>query len=82
MVAVMLDREQLRTFAERGFVVVPQVVPQELLATASRTIDELLGREPPPRDVRGPHFYLLEAATPRHCWRYSRGARRSRWPSR
>jgi hypothetical protein len=63
MVAVMLDREQVRAFAERGFVVVPQVVPQELLATASRTIDELLGREPPPRDVRGAHFYFLEAAT-------------------
>jgi hypothetical protein len=41
MVAAMLDREQLRAFAQRGFVVVPQVVPQELLATASRTIDEL-----------------------------------------
>jgi hypothetical protein len=63
MVAVMLDREQVRAFAERGFVVVPQVVPQELLATASRTIDELLGREPPPREVRGPHFHFLQAAT-------------------
>ena len=38
----MLDHEQLRAFAQRGFVVVPQVVPQELLATASRTIDVLL----------------------------------------
>jgi hypothetical protein len=61
MVAVMLDREQVRTFARRGFVVVPQVVPQELLAQASRAIDELLGREPPPRQVRGHHFYFLPA---------------------
>jgi hypothetical protein len=61
--AVMLDREQLQAFAERGFVVVPQVVPQELLAQASRTIDELLSRDPPAREVRGPHFYFLQAST-------------------
>jgi hypothetical protein len=63
MVAVMLDTEQLRAFAERGFVVVPQVVPQALVGTASRAIDELLGREPPPSEVRGPHFSFLPAAT-------------------
>jgi hypothetical protein len=56
--AVMLDREQLQAFAERGFVVVPQVVPQELLAQASRTIDELLSRDPPAREVRGPALLL------------------------
>jgi hypothetical protein len=69
MVAVMLDREQVRTFARRGFVVVPQVIPQELLAQASRAIDELLAREPPPREVRGHHFYFLPATRARHCER-------------
>ena len=63
------DREQVRTFARRGFVVVPQVVPQELLAQASRAIDELLGREPPPRQVRGHHFYSSRPPGPRHCER-------------
>lgn len=57
----MLDREQLREFAERGFVVAPQAVPQEPLARASRAIDALMEREPPGADVRGNHFYWPKA---------------------
>jgi hypothetical protein len=53
----VLDREQLQEFAERGFVVVPQAVPQDLVARASHTIDVLMEREPPGADVRGNHFY-------------------------
>jgi hypothetical protein len=60
-VACVLDREQLREFAERGFVVAPQAVPQEPLARASRAIDALMEREPPGADVRGNHFYWPKA---------------------
>lgn len=58
----MLDRTQLEEFAERGFVVVRQVVPPEPVAAATRTIDALLTRRPPGDDVRGNHFYWPRAA--------------------
>ncbi|MFD2467749.1 phytanoyl-CoA dioxygenase family protein [Amycolatopsis silviterrae] len=57
----MLDRTQMREFAERGFVVIPQAVPEHLVASAAETIDELTTREPPPDAVRGPHFYFPAA---------------------
>ncbi len=59
----MLDQEQLHEFAARGFVVVPQVIPSDLVAAASRTINALIERDPPGADVRGNHFYFLEAVT-------------------
>ncbi len=59
--AFKLDREQLREFAERGFVVIPQAIPEDLVAAASRTIDAMVAREPPGAEARGPHFYFPEA---------------------
>ncbi len=53
--------EHLQEFAERGFVVIPQAVPQYLIAAGSRTIDALMERKPPSADVRGNHFYWPEA---------------------
>ncbi|WP_405159528.1 phytanoyl-CoA dioxygenase family protein [Nocardia sp. NBC_01499] len=57
----MLDQEELRTFAERGFLVVPQVVPHELIADAATSIDRLIDAAPPGTEVRGPHFYWPRA---------------------
>ena len=57
----MLDQDQIREFAERGFVVVPQAIPEEVVARASRTIDTLIEREAPGPDVRGNHFYFPES---------------------
>ncbi|MGK4578807.1 phytanoyl-CoA dioxygenase family protein [Kitasatospora sp. HPMI-4] len=56
----MLNQEQLAEFAERGFLVLPKVVPRELVDSASRVIDELLEGEPPGPEVRGSHFYFRE----------------------
>ncbi|MDI5968617.1 phytanoyl-CoA dioxygenase family protein [Streptomyces sp. SL13] len=58
----MLDRGQLDEFAERGYVVVPQVVSRDLVGAASRAIDELIESAPPGPDVRGPHFYFPRTA--------------------
>ncbi|MFE2288650.1 phytanoyl-CoA dioxygenase family protein [Streptomyces sp. NPDC059443] len=58
----MLDREQLGEFAERGFVVVPQVVSRDLVSAASRVIDQLIESAPPEPGVRGPHFYFPQTA--------------------
>jgi hypothetical protein len=56
----MLNRGQLREFAERGFLVLPQVVPGDVVAAASRAIDELIRQRPPDPGARGPHNYFEE----------------------
>ncbi len=58
----MLDQNQLREFAERGYVVIPQVIPADVLAAATRTIDAIVTAKPPAEEVRGQHFYFPEAA--------------------
>jgi hypothetical protein len=58
----VLNRGQVEEFAGRGFLVVPQVVPPEVVAAAARAIDELIEREPPGAGVRGPYNYFPEAA--------------------
>jgi hypothetical protein len=63
---VYLDRvlsdEQIDEFAERGYVVVPQVVTDDVLAKAADRIDRILAQDPPPADVRGNHFSFLPTA--------------------
>ncbi|MGB9365551.1 MAG: phytanoyl-CoA dioxygenase family protein [Xanthobacteraceae bacterium] len=54
-----LDRVQLREFAERGFIVVSNVIPADLRAAAMRAIDDMISRQPPPTEKRGFHFYWL-----------------------
>jgi hypothetical protein len=58
----VLDRGQLREFAERGFLLLRQVVPPDIVTAATQAIDELIGREPPGPGVRGPHNYFRPAA--------------------
>jgi ectoine hydroxylase-related dioxygenase (phytanoyl-CoA dioxygenase family) len=58
----VLDEGQIREFAERGYVVIPQVIPADLLAAASRTIDRIVEAKPPGDDVRGQHFYFPDSA--------------------
>jgi hypothetical protein len=58
----MLDRGQVDEFAERGFLVLPRAVPPDVVAAAAEAIDELIERDPPGADVRGPYNYFPEAA--------------------
>jgi hypothetical protein len=60
-VTTVLDRERLREFADRGFLLIPGVVPPEMVAAATRAIDELIEHDPPGADVRGHHFYFPAA---------------------
>lgn len=55
----MLSDSQITEFAERGFVVVPQVVSDDLLDQAARRIDEVIAADPPAADKQGSHFYFL-----------------------
>jgi hypothetical protein len=57
----MLSDAQINEFAERGYIVVPQVVPGDLLDDASRRIDKVVAAGPPAADKRGAHFHFLEA---------------------
>ena len=56
----VLTDEQINEFAERGFVLVPQVVPGDVLAQAAGRIDELVAADPPLAGKTGNHFYFLE----------------------
>jgi hypothetical protein len=56
----VLTDAQINEFAERGFVVVPQVVRGEVLDQAARRIDEVVAADPPAAEQRGHHFYFLQ----------------------
>ena len=56
----VLTDEQINEFAERGFVLVPQVVRGSALARAVQRIDEVVAADPPAADKHGSHFYFLE----------------------
>ena len=57
-----LTDEQLREFGERGYLVIPSVVDEPLLAAADAEIDALIAAEPPPPDTVGKHFWFLPPA--------------------
>lgn len=50
----MLSDAQIGEFAERGYIVVRQVMPGHILDQAARRVD------PPAAGTRGAHFYFLE----------------------
>ncbi|MFB9831384.1 phytanoyl-CoA dioxygenase family protein [Actinoallomurus acaciae] len=56
----MLSDARVEEFAERGYVVVPQVVPGDVLDQAAQRIDEVVAADPPAGDRRGSHFYFLQ----------------------
>jgi hypothetical protein len=57
----VLADEQINEFAERGFILIPQVVAGDVLARAARRIDQVTAADPPAAGTRGNHFYFLEA---------------------
>ena len=54
-----LTARQLEKFAVDGFVVVPNVVDERLLAAADVEVDLLLELDPPPAATSGKHFWFL-----------------------
>jgi hypothetical protein len=55
----VLSDGQVNEFADRGFVLVPQVVRGDVLARAALRIDEVVAADPPAAGKRGSHFYFL-----------------------
>jgi hypothetical protein len=56
----VLSDAQISEFAERGYIMVPQVVPGDILDQAARRIDAAVAADPPAGDKHGAHFYFLE----------------------
>ena len=54
-----LSKRELREFAERGYVILRNVIPPANLTAASMEIDRLVNDQPPPADYVGHHFYWL-----------------------
>ena len=61
---IPLSDDQLRAFAERGYVVIGDVVQRELINAAMLYVDALIEQEPPPPNHRGYHFYWRNALAP------------------
>jgi len=55
----VLSDEQFLQFARDGYIVLTDVVPEDLLAAADHEIDAVIAADPPPDDVVGHHFYFL-----------------------
>ena len=60
-----LEHEDLRSFAEKGYVVVPQVVSAGLVHKAREAIAARVKQNPPAPNHRGPHFYFITNDLPR-----------------
>lgn len=52
----MLGEEQLREFGDKGYLVLPGVVPENLLARVDAEVDALVAERPPPADATGHNF--------------------------
>jgi hypothetical protein len=59
----LIPAAELRTFAERGYVVIPNVVSRALIDDAMRQIDRIIEQAPPPPGHRGFHFYWERSST-------------------
>jgi ectoine hydroxylase-related dioxygenase (phytanoyl-CoA dioxygenase family) len=60
----MLDRQQKQSFAENGYLVLPQIVPRDWIEAARHEIQDRLRHEPPAEEHRGPYFYFLNGTLP------------------
>ena len=52
----VIDEAKLREFADCGYLLLRGVVPRDLIDDASRSIDDLIARQPPPMGAQGPYF--------------------------
>ena len=56
----MLSTKQLRTFARDGYLLVPGVVEEALLAELDAEVNDTIDRDPPPADKVGFHHYFRD----------------------
>src|SRR5437660_11545337 len=64
----MLTGQQKQTFAEEGYVVVPQLIPQPLIDAARREVQSRVAHKPPPAGHIGhQHYFVMEPLPDRLC---------------
>jgi hypothetical protein len=59
----VLGEGQLREFGDNGYLVLPGVVPERLLAVVDAEIDALVADSPPPVDAISNHSYARPPGT-------------------
>lgn len=59
-----LSKDDLRVFAERGYILVPNAIPEPCRHFALARIDELLAETSPPAGHRGYHFHWVMHPAP------------------
>ena len=57
--STVLSDGHLRAFGQDGYLVVPGVVPDDLLRALDDETDALAAAEPPPTGIVGKHFWFL-----------------------
>jgi hypothetical protein len=57
-VASVLSEGQLREFGDKGYLVLPGVVPESLLEPVDAEIDALVAEKPPPAGTTSNYFYF------------------------
>jgi hypothetical protein len=57
-VDIVLTAEQLRCFAQTGYIVVPNVMDEAVLVTLDAEVDALIDQKPPPVEKVGFHHYF------------------------
>ena len=59
-----ITTEDLRAFAEDGYIVVRQIVPHDQIETTRRAVAGEISKAPPHPSSRGPYFYFLTDIPP------------------
>jgi hypothetical protein len=67
----VLGEGQLREFGDKGYLVLPGVVPERLLTPVDAEIDALIAESPPSAGTVGNHFYFQPPVGCRHVTRPS-----------
>lgn len=60
---LMLNREQRDRFAFDGYILLPDVCPEELLVAVDVEVDGVVAADPPSPKAVGTHFYFLPPST-------------------
>ncbi len=63
-----IDPEQLRAFADDGYIVLSEIVSLDLIQAARRAIAARLEQDPPRRDIVAPTSTFSSTICPGPCW--------------
>jgi hypothetical protein len=56
----VLTETQIVEFVQRGYIVIPHAVPEDVLQKAAHRVDQITAEDPPAADKQGAHFHFME----------------------